>query len=45
MHVTDVVLAIYSESAIQLIKQLISKKQWIEEESNDLVKMIDELKV
>tara|TARA_R110002111_G_scaffold245311_1_gene307611 strand:- start:191 stop:1120 length:930 start_codon:yes stop_codon:yes gene_type:complete len=37
--------AIYSESAIQLIKQLISKKQWIEEESNDLVKMIDELKV
>ncbi|MCT4580328.1 MAG: DUF2220 domain-containing protein [Flavobacteriales bacterium] len=32
----------YSKSAIKLIEQLIIKKQWIEEESNDLIKMVTE---
>jgi hypothetical protein len=31
---------LYSEKATQLIQELITKKQWIEEESNDLVEMI-----
>ena len=30
----------YSTNAVQLIKELITKKQWIEEESNDLLEMV-----
>ncbi len=31
----------YSEKAIQLVQELIARKQWIEEESNELVKMVE----
>jgi len=34
---------LYTESAIKLINRLINKKQWIEEESNDLLKMVSQV--
>jgi len=40
---SDLDNTLYSDSDVQLIKQLIYKKQWIEEESNDLVQMISKL--